>query len=157
PLDASAFNMDLTGQIGPMDVTQLNRFIGHVAPVEIKSGRLDSVAFDITVRNGFAQGSVVPMYDDLALGVTGKGASGVLGKQNLIGKVARAVAEVAVNEFALRRANPDGDQMPRAGRVTHAFSPDETLPAFLWNGIRDGLMEVVKKKGRNDRNAASAN
>ena len=146
PLDAPQFVLSVEGTVGPMDVTAMNRFMQRVAPVQIKSGRLDSVRFQVVVKNGVARGSVMPLYDDLALDVTGEGMGGLLGKRGVIGNIARGVAEVAVNEFGVRRANPDGGGSPLSGRVSHPFQSDETLPAFLWNGIREGLVDVVKKR-----------
>jgi hypothetical protein len=150
PLDAPAFNLGFRGRVGAMDVTQLNGFMKGLAPMRIKQGRVDSIRFDIAVENGVAQGGVIPFYGDLALDITGQGMSGILGGRGIISDVARGVAELAVNRFGVRRSNPEEGKAPRAGRVTHRFSPDETLPGFLWNGIRDGLVDVVKvNRGRN--------
>ena len=150
PLDAPNFALTVRGEVGPMDVTQMNQFIQRVAPVTIKSGKLDAVRFEIAVQNGFAHGTVVPLYDDLALDLNGRGMKGILGGKGFVSGVARSVAEIAINELGVHRANPGDGQDPRAGRVAHEFTTDETLPAFLWNGIRDGLVRVVKKRNNDD-------
>ncbi|MBI4500654.1 MAG: hypothetical protein HY700_05785 [Gemmatimonadetes bacterium] len=144
PLDAPNFALNVRGRVGPMEVTQINRFLQRVAPFQIKSGRVDSIGFRMDVRNGVARGVVLPLYDDLSLDVTGRGMSGVLGGSGVISGMARGLFEAAVNRFGVRRANPEPGKPVREGRVNHTFSPDETLPAFLWNGIRDGLVDVVK-------------
>jgi hypothetical protein len=147
PLDAPTFTMSFRGRAGTMDVTQLNGFMGGSSPFQIKEGRVDSIRFDVAVRNGVARGKVVPFYGDLALDITGQGMSGVLGGKGIISDVARGLVEVAVNKFKLRRSNPEEGKPARQGRVEHPFSSDETLQAILWNGIREGLVDVITGNG----------
>jgi len=77
--------------------------------------------------------------------VTGEGSKGILGTGGVIGDAARGVATL-VGKTELRSDNPEnGETAPRAGRIAHAFTPDQTLPAFVWRSLRGGLMGVVKK------------
>jgi hypothetical protein len=42
--------------------------------------------------------------------------------------------------------NPDDAKTPpRSGAIRHTFTSNETLPAFLWACVRDGLLAVVRK------------
>jgi hypothetical protein len=50
------------------------------------------------------------------------------------------------NLTELHADNPDdGQTAPRTGTIEHTFTPDQTLPAFLWKSLRGGLMTVVQK------------
>jgi hypothetical protein len=40
---------------------------------------------------------------------------------------------------------PQPNAAAQIGVVDHTFKPEETLIAFLWFGLRDGWMSVVKK------------
>lgn len=146
PLDAPQFAMTFHGRLGPMPVTRLNAFIEEALPLRLDKGRVESVTFSATVTNGVAQGTIVPRYKNLAVDVTGEGAKGILGTGGVIGDAARSVATFVGNQSELRSDNPeDGQTTPRIGTIDHVFTPDQTLPAFLWKSLRSGLLDVVRK------------
>jgi hypothetical protein len=147
PLDAPRFTMTFQGRLGAMPATGFNAFVEQALPWRIDKGRVESITFTARVTNGVAHGTVVPRYKDLAVEVTGKGATGIVGTGGVVGDVARGVATFVGNETQIRSDNPDnGATTPRAGTIDHAFTPDQTLPAFLWQSLRGGLLAVVKKK-----------
>jgi hypothetical protein len=104
------------------------------------------ITFDATVVNGVAAGTITPRYHDLAIEVTGRGAKGILGGGGVIGDAARGIATFLGNAAEINADNPgDGETVPRTGTIKHTFTPNETLPAFLWASIRDGLFSVMRK------------
>ena len=144
PLDADRMTMWVRGSLGSMDAEAFNPLIEHVTPARIKSGRLNGVTFEYTVRNDVARGVVVPRYTDLAADITGTGASGILGGRNPIGGLLRAGAEAAQG-MKVRQSNPDEPDMPpRVGRVNYSFK-GESLPSWFWNVLKQGLLSVVMK------------
>ena len=146
PLDAPRFTMTFQGKLGAMPATRLNEFLEQAMPGRLDKGQVESITFKAQVTNGVAHGTVVPLYKDLAMKVTGAGAKGIVGKSGAVGNAARSVATVVGNQTQLRSDNPDdGATAPRTGPIDHPFRPDETLPAFLWKSLRGGLLAVVKK------------
>jgi len=146
PLDAPRFDMTFRGRLGPMPATKLNAFIQETFPLRLDKGRIVEITFDATVANAVARGTVTPRYHDLTVEVTGHGAKGILGTGGVIGDAARGVATFVGNLTEMRADNPeDGETAPRSGTINHTFIPRETLPAFLWASIRDGLFAVVRK------------
>lgn len=146
PLDAPRFTMSYRGRLGPMPATRFNAFIEEALPLRLEKGRVESITFTAQVTNGVAQGTVVPRYKDLAVEVTGRGARGIVGTGGVVGDVAQGVATFVANQTEIRSDNPEGGQTaPRTGTIDHAFTPDQTLPAFLWKGLRGGLWAVVRK------------
>lgn len=144
PLDAERMTMWVRGSLGSMDAQALNPLIEHVTPARIKSGRLDGVVFEYTVRNDVARGIVVPRYTNLAADITGTGSGGILGAKNPIGGLLRATAEAAQG-LKVRKSNPEEpDQPARVGRVNHTFG-GESLPSWFWNVLKQGLLNVVMK------------
>ncbi|MGH9258447.1 MAG: hypothetical protein ACRD08_00905, partial [Acidimicrobiales bacterium] len=144
PLDAERMTMWVRGSVGSMEAQAFNPLIEHVTPARIKSGRLDGVVFEYTVRNDVARGVVVPRYTDLAADITGTGSGGLLGARNPIGGLLRATAE-AVQGVKVRQNNPDEpDRPPRVGQVNHTFR-GESLPSWFWNVLKQGLLSVVMK------------
>ena len=146
PLDAPRFDMTYRGKLGPMPASALNAFVDRAFPFRLSKGRIKSIEFAATVRNGVAEGTVTPLYNDLAVEVTGHGSKGILGTGGVIGDAARGLATFVGNATEMRSDNPEeGAQPPRRGTIRHVFAPTETLPAFLWFGLRDGLFGVVRK------------
>jgi hypothetical protein len=146
PLDALGFDMRFNGSLGPMPATSLNAFIAETFAVRLAKGQVVGISFDANVRRGVARGVAVPRYKDLSIEVTGRGATGVLGQGGVIGGAAREIATFVGNATELRGDNPaDGETEPRRGPINHTFSPDQTLPTFLWVSLRGGLMAVLQK------------
>jgi hypothetical protein len=146
PLDAPSFTMTYRGRLGAMPAERFNAFVEEAMPYRLDKGRVDVITFSATVTNGAARGTVIPRYKDLALQVTGEGSKGILGTGGVIGDAARSVATFVGNLTEVRSDNPgDGETAPRVGTINHVFTPDQTLPTFLWKSVRGGLLAVVRK------------
>jgi hypothetical protein len=142
PLLAPDFQMRYDGSLGRMPATALNPFLVGIAPMQFKEGRLLGITFTATVRNGVARGQVRPRWDSLFVDIT-KSAGGGGG---ILGGIKRAVTKFAANEFVLQSENSDaGDTPPTNGTITHRWVPRETLLQFMWNGLRDALLPLVKR------------
>ena len=146
PLDAPRFDLSFRGTLGAMPATSLNPFIRETMPLRLTNGRVVGISFYATVTGGVARGSVTPRYNDLSVAVTQRGSKGIMGLGGILGGAARGIASWAGNWMKVRANNPsDTGATPRSGTIRHSFTPDETLPAFLWASVRDGLLAVVRK------------
>jgi hypothetical protein len=146
PLDAPGFTMTFRGKLGAMPATSFNAFVEETFPMRLDKGQVAGITFEARVTNGVARGALTPRYKDLAVEVTGEGSKGILSTGGVIGEAARGVATFVGNLTELRSDNPeDGETAPRVGTINHTFTPDQTLPAFLWKSIRSGLLAVVRK------------
>jgi hypothetical protein len=146
PLDAPRFDMTFRGTLGAMPAASLNVFVRETFPLRISQGQIVGMSFRATVTNGVALGTITPRYNDLRVAVTRRGSTGILGNGGLLGGAARGIASLVGNWTELRSNNPDdAEAVPRSGTIQHTLAQDETLPAFLWASIRDGLMAVVRK------------
>jgi len=146
PLDAPRFDMRFRGSLGAMPAASFNPFIQEITALRLTNGRVVSIAFHATVTDGIARGSVTPRYNDLSVAVTRRGSTGIMGRGGLLGGAARGIASWVGNWMKVRADNPDeAAQPPRSGVIRHRFSSDESLPAFLWVSVRDGLLAVVRK------------
>ena len=129
-----------------MPASRLNGFVEEALPLRLDKGRVERIDFNAQVTSGVARGSVVPRYKDLKVEVTGRGSGGIVGTGGVIGDVAQGVATFLANSTAIRSDNPEDEgATPRTGAIHHAFTPDQTLPTFLWKSVRGGLMAVVRK------------
>jgi hypothetical protein len=145
PLRAPRFEMTYRGTLGPMRAYQLNSFIQETQPFRIADGQVTGIDFAGTVSHGISRGSITPRYHDLSIAVTDE-AKGVLGRPGFFGKVARKVVSFAGNFQKVNGWNPDEvGRTPRVGAIRHTFTTNETLPAFLWTGLREGLLDVIRR------------
>ncbi|MBI4503765.1 MAG: hypothetical protein HY700_21710 [Gemmatimonadetes bacterium] len=128
-----------------MPAALFNSFVVETRALQIERGRVAEIAFDVVVKNGRARGTVTPRFNDLSVSVTRSGSKGILGGGGIPGGAARRIASFAAGGM-LRANNPEGvARAPRIGTIGHLFTPDETLIAFLWSGVRDGLLLVVER------------
>jgi len=145
PLDAPRFSMALRGTLGAMPAAAFNSFVVQTQALQIERGRVAGVTFNVAVTNGVAAGTITPRFTDLSVSVTRRGSEGILGNRGIFGGAARGIASLAAG-LALRQSNPDGPfDEPRVGTIDRTLTPGEPLIAFLWSGVRDGLLAVVKK------------
>jgi hypothetical protein len=144
PLDAREFGMTFGGALGGMPAPEVNRLMEAAHPVRITQGTVDGIALYGVVRNGLTTGYVTPRYRELTLAVTRQGSNGVLANGGMIGDMARSFASSKLNSQRIRQNNPPGaGAPPLVGRIHHPFTPDQTLPAYLWKGTREGLQDVI--------------
>ena len=134
PLDAPRFDMGFRGTLGAMPATAFNDFVEPIYPWRIEEGKLSSIKFTATVQNGVATGTVTPVYRDLNVDVTGKGATGILGSGGVIGNAARGIASLAANVMKVNTNNPDDPdhptKPPQVGVIRHVFN-GRVAPGFL--------------------------
>lgn len=149
PLDAPHFDMAFGGTLGAMPAKAFNDFVEEVFPWRIDKGDVATIKFAAKVQNGVATGVITPIYRDLKVDVTGSGAKGILGAGGVVGSAARGIASLAANVAKVNTNNPDDPdhptKPPQVGVIRHIFTRSESLPAFLWASLRDGLLPVLKK------------
>lgn len=145
PLDAPQFDMSYRGALGAMSALEFNAFVEQVGGVRVQNGDVAGATFNVNVRHGVASGTIMPLFSNLSVSVTRKGSTGILGNGGILGGAARSIASLAANQLMVRASNPDGSNPPRVGTIRHTYTPRQTLISFIWVGIRDGLMSVVKK------------
>ena len=143
PLDAPAFDMGFSGTLGPMPAMAFNQVIERLDNWRITRGHVEGISFGAAVHNGVARGSLTPRYTDLSIEVTGHGSTGILAAHGIFGGAARGLASI-VARSQVNGANPEGRKPPRRGPITHVFASSETLPAFFWRSLREGLLAALK-------------
>jgi hypothetical protein len=146
PLDAPRFDMTYRGTLGAMPAEAINALTEELFAMRISKGQVHRVDFAATVRGGVTRGEITPQFSDFSVAITEAGSSGVLGGGGLLGRVSRGVASMAANLLKVRSNNPErSNAAPLVGVVSHTYQSHETLPSFLWAGLRDGLLAVVKR------------
>jgi hypothetical protein len=146
PLDAPRFDMRLRGTLGAMPAQAFNTFAVPTGALQIENGQVATSTFRVTVHHGVASGEITPRFNDLSVSITRKGSTGILGNGGILGGAARGIASFAANKLVMRANNPDNaTSAPHSGTISHTYKSSETLIAFLWLSLRDGLLAVIKK------------
>ena len=139
PLNAADFRYELSGRLGPMPVKAFNRFLSVNEAFAFDGGQVEKIEFRQTVRAGRARTTMTPRYRELSIQPTGDGGG-------VIGTVTRGAKEFLAQTFVVRSSNPDADDdAPDVARTTRLYYPRFTWLQFLWLGLREGLMEVIKE------------
>jgi hypothetical protein len=136
--------MTFSGTLGAMPATALNRFVQEVFPWKIAKGQIAEIKFTAAVNSGVADGTITPLYTDLSVDVTRRGSKGILGAPGIVGHTVRGIASMA-GDLQVHASNPNAPtKPPRSGTIHHLFTGQETLPAFLWASLRDGMLLVIR-------------
>jgi hypothetical protein len=139
PLDAPDFRYELSGRLGRMPAKAFNRFLSVNEAFAFDNGWVEEFEFRQTVRAGLARTTMTPRYRDLSVDPVGEGGG-------VIGSVTRGAKEFLAQTFVVRSSNPGAeDKPPRVARTTRPYYPKFTWLQFLWFGLREGLMEVIKE------------
>jgi hypothetical protein len=139
PLDAPDFRYELSGRLGRMPAQAFNRFLAVNEPFAFDNGWVEEIEFRQTVKGGLARTTMTPRYRDLSVDPTGKGGG-------VIGSVTRGAKEFLAQSLVVRSSNPGrDDKPPRVARTTWPYYAKFTWLQFLWFGLREGLMEVIKE------------
>jgi hypothetical protein len=122
-----------------MPAEAFNEFQSVNESYEFDGGQVEEITFHQNVRNGRARTTVTPRYRDLSVEPTGEGGG-------VVGSVTRGVKEFLAGAFVVRSRNPgDEGEEPRTGRVVRRYDPTRTWLQFVWVGLREGLLEVIKE------------
>lgn len=133
PLFSNSFDVYYSGSVAPMDAKELNHFIEISEKVKISEGKGEGITFNVDVRNGSANGEIIPKYSNLKVSVVGKDQKrGVLD----------AVKTFFANVVKVKDDNPNDDGL-RKGTVNYRKKPSEAFFEFLWIALREALMPVL--------------
>ncbi len=137
PLGSPQFSFIYSGTLNRMEVADLNKFLVIAEHHRIKSGILQSAAYNIDVNSGHATGSVRAEYTDLSVDVLNKitgSESGILDE----------LSSFYAKTFIIRANNmPDKSGPIKIGVVNYTRKPDEPFVQFIWFALRSGVGNVV--------------
>jgi hypothetical protein len=137
PLNSKEFSLQYSGSAGKMEVTELNSFIEPGEHQRIKTGVLESAAFNVNVNSGQASGTLRAEYNDLSIDFINKNTGSDKG---FIDKVSSLISKI----FVVRGSNlPDGDSSIKIGEIKYTRNPDDYFFQFIWFAVRNGIADVV--------------
>jgi hypothetical protein len=137
PLKSKDFSLQYSGSLGRMDVTELNSFIEPGEHQRIKTGILQSAAFNINVNSGRASGTLRAEYSNLTIDFlnikTGS-------EKGFFDRVSSFFGKI----FIVRGSNmPDEKGSLTIGEIKYTRNPEDYFFQFVWFAVRNGVADVV--------------
>ena len=137
PLSSKDFSLRYSGSINEMDLTKINSFIEAGEHQRIKSGNLQSAAFNIIVNSGNAKGNLQAVYSDLSIALLDKDT----GSEN---GVFNQISTFIGKTFVIRKNNfPGENNSVKTGEIKYTRNPDDTFLQFVWFALRSGIGDVI--------------
>lgn len=137
PLTSKDFSLRYSGSFSTMDVTKLNAFIEPSEHQRIKSGILQSAAYNINVNSGHANGTLRVLYKDLTIAVLNKDTGS---EKGIFNRVLSFFGKI----FIIRGTNmPDEKGLMKIGEIKYTRNPTDYFSQFVWFALRSGLADVV--------------
>lgn len=137
PAVSQKISLRYSGSLGAMDLPRLNSFLEIGEGLRIKSGALQSAAFDVNIIAGHASGTVRAMYRDLRIAFFNRSTGSEKGFFNRI-------RSFTANAMKIRSANmPDRSGSIKTGEVNYTRKRDDTFFQLIWFSLRSGVGDVV--------------
>jgi hypothetical protein len=137
PLTSKEFSLRYSGSVGKMDVSKLNIFLEPVENRQIKSGVIQSAAYNINVNSGQARGNLRVAYNDLAIAISNK-------KTRIDKGLRNHISNFVGHMFIIRTTNlPDEKGSMKIGEINYTRDPGDYFFQYLWLSLRSGIGDVV--------------
>ena len=124
------------GTLGKMDATVFNRILYPLLNVEIASGNIRSIRFDIKGTDYQSRGDFRFDYGNLKIDLK---ASPDQPKK----KSSLKIASFLVNTLIINDSNPDANEVYHIGKVNHRRDPEHTFFKNLWQSLLDGIKQTA--------------
>lgn len=123
-----------SGAIAPINLTDLNVISKPLGLIEIESGQMQKVDFDIQANRFGSKGKVHFLYTDLKVKLLKEGEDGAPQKK-------KGLLSFLANKLLIIDANPLKGEAPRTANVSFERSPAASFFNLLWKGIFIGMRE----------------
>lgn len=132
--DNGAF--DYEGNIGPMNMVDLNVVSKPLGLIEIESGKMQKADFRIRANRYGSKGTVNFLYTDLKVKLLKEGEDGKPTTE-------KGLLSFLANTILIKDANPSKGEAPRTANITFERSPAASFFNLLWKGVFVGLRETA--------------
>lgn len=123
-----------SGAVAPMNLTDLNPISKPLGLIEIESGKMQKVDFDIHGNTRGSKGKIHFYYTDLKVQLLKEGEDGAPQKK-------KGLLSFLANNLLIEDANPSKGEAPRTANVIFERSPAASFFNLLWKGVFVGMRE----------------
>lgn len=123
------------GTVGAMQAPAFNKILRPLLNVEIASGNIKKIAFDMEANDHRNWGQFKFDYDDLKITILEKKEDGSVKRKGLV--------SLLVNELLVNGSNPNLSGEYITGKVNWHRNPNHTFFKTLWQSLLDGIKQCV--------------
>ncbi|HEV8611860.1 MAG TPA: hypothetical protein VGQ73_00030 [Gemmatimonadales bacterium] len=134
-LVAPRLNLLFHGSVSRFGGRALNDILVDYEGFRIRSGELDSLWFDVTVRDDTATGKLKLLYHDLEIETLDK-----VSRERDLGDLLRTFI---FNHFKLQSENPSSGAPPRVIALWHQRRPEDGFFRTFWRTLRAGIFQTL--------------
>lgn len=124
------------GEMGTFNMRVLNPLTRPLALVQIRSGEISKVTFDVKANLHGAEGSLKILYKDLKVKILKMNE-----EKNKI--QTKGLVSLFANLLVIENENPTGDKPPRIGTISYSRPPTASFFSLMWRSLFTGLKETV--------------
>lgn len=125
-----------SGTLGPMQAVAFNRILRPLLNVEIASGNIKKVAFNMQGTDYRNWGDFRFDYDDLRINLLNQKKEN--GEQS-----SKKVVSFLINELLINDSNPDSKGVYTVAKVNYKRVPEHTFFKTLWQSLLDGIKQCA--------------
>jgi hypothetical protein len=125
-----------TGNVGSFDMRSLNTVAEVLGMVQVKSGRVQKLDFDLSGNTTGARGTMRMYYTGLEVNLLKEGEEGEPMKR-------KGLLSFLANELVIKDANPYKGEALRVAKIEYVRPPSSSFFSLLWKGVFTGLRETV--------------
>ena len=130
-LDSPTYAYDFSGKLDTFDMRQTNRMFADISSIQIMSGDVKELTFDVSADDNRATGELKFAYNNLEVQVLGKD-----------GKKDRKVLNWLISKILVEQKTM-GDIQEKTGKIDIPRDKSRGIFNQLWISILDGLKEVI--------------
>ncbi|MBE8714191.1 hypothetical protein [Sphingobacterium hungaricum] len=123
------------GSLGPMQATAYNKILRPLLNVEIASGNVKSVRFDMQGTDTKNWGDFRFDYDNLKIKL--------LNEPDAEKKSSKKVISFIVNNIIINDSNPDANEVYHTGKINYTRNPQHTFFKTLWQSLLEGIKQCA--------------
>ncbi|MEJ5994886.1 hypothetical protein WG904_10700 [Pedobacter sp. Du54] len=134
-LTDAAASFSYIGHVSPFNLKVLNPLSKSLGEVEIESGKVKSVDFNIYANQNSSKGRVSFKYTDLKVKLLEEGEDGKKEKKKLLSFLA--------NTILIKDDNPSKGEAARVANITWSRVPQASFFNLMWKSVFVGIREIV--------------
>lgn len=123
------------GTLGRMNAKSFNRILRPLLNIEITSGNIRKISFDMQANDYRNWGDFRFDYDHLKVSI--------LQKDNTKRRSSRGVLSFLVNSILINDSNPDANNKYHVGNINYKRVPEHTFFKTLWQSLFDGIKQTA--------------
>ncbi|WP_140938073.1 hypothetical protein [Sphingobacterium lumbrici] len=124
------------GSVGAMNAIAFNRILRPLLNVELASGNMKKVTFDMEGTDHRNWGDFRFDYDNLKISLLNEQEKGQA-------QTSKKIISFLVNQIIINDSNPDANEIYHIGKINYKRDPEHTFFKTLWQSLLDGIKQTA--------------